>query len=256
MRSTTFIRGGVVDRRADGRRRHQGVRFEGTRFVGLRGMRDWVSYEGCEFVGCEFVDCEVDATFAGALADPESASRFLETRFVRSHLAHAYLGGVRLERCQFDDCDLEGANWDSLDLVECTFLGIVSGLTLSATSGPISRPPPLNREKLPPRRNVIVGNDFSAAELRGLGLRHGVPVQKQLWPSEPEYVVLDRLPERVAAVLHRLGEADDPHSRVVRRLLANEAATGQESDLYRFDDPSMPEAHHMMVRMLAQVHLA
>jgi hypothetical protein len=248
--------GGVFDRLESVPVRYERVGFEGTRFDGLPAMRRRLSFEACDFVECEFSDCEVDATFCGALAYPESASRFLRTRFVRSRLAGAYLGGATLEQCAFVDCDFEGAIWNSVDLVDCTFEGVVSGLNISASSGPISRPPPFHGEKLPTRHNVITGNDFTRAELRGLGLRNGVPVTQQRWPDRPEYVVLDRLPERVSAALTLLGIPVDAESGVVARLLANEARTGQDTDVYRLDDPAMSQAHHRMVRLLTDVALA
>ena len=245
--------GGVVDRLEPVPVRHARVRFEGTRFQGLSTMRSWLSFEACDFVECEFRDCEVDAAFCGALAYPESASRFLRTRFVRSRLAGGYLGGARLEECDFVDCDFAGALWDSVDLVGCRFEGIVAGVNISASSGPISRPPPFHKERLPARRNLITGNDFTRADLRGLGLRDGVPVAEQRWPGRPEYVVLDRLPERVSAALAALGTPEDDEERVVALLLANEARTGQDSDIYRVDDPVLGQAHHRMVRLLAGV---
>jgi len=251
----SVVEGGVVDHPEAAPVRHERVRFEGTRFVGLTGMRGWLSFEACELVDCEFVDCDVDATFCGALAHPESASRFAGVRFVRSRLAGAYLGGARLERCRFEDCDFDGVRWDSLDLVDCTFTGVVASMNLSASSGPISRPPPFHKEKLPPRANLITGNDFSQADLRALNLRGGVPIDQQRWPDDPSYVVLDRVPERLAAVLDTLGGATDAESRLVRTMLANEARSGQDVDIYRVDDPVMSAAHHRMVRLLVAVDL-
>jgi uncharacterized protein YjbI with pentapeptide repeats len=251
----SVVEGGVVDHRDPEPVRHERVRFEGTRFVGLTGMRGWLSFEACEFVGCEFVDCDVDATFCGALAYPESASRFVGVRFVRSRLAGAYLGGARLERCVFEDCDFAGTRWDSVDLVDCTFTGVVASMNLSASSGPISRPPPFHKEKLPPRINVITDNDFSTADLRGFGLRRGVAVDRQQWPSDPSYVVLDRLLERIAGALDSVSGARDTDSRIVASMLANEARSGQDANLYRFDDPLMPPTWQRMVRLLADVHV-
>jgi hypothetical protein len=251
----SVIEGGVVDRAGPEPARHERVRFVGTRFVGIAGMRGRLSFEACELDDCEFVDCDVDATFCGALAYPESASRFVGVRFVRSRVAGAYLGGARLERCLFEDCDFEGAIWDSVDVVDCTFTGVVASLNLSASSGPISRPPPFHRDKLPPRTNLITGNDFSRADLRALNLRHGVRVDQQRWPGDPSYVVLDRLPERLAAVLDALEGATDSDSRTLRLMLANEARTGQEADLYRLDDPAMSPVHHRLVRLLADVNV-
>ena len=248
--------GGVIVRLEPVPVRYERVRFEGTRFEGLPTMHRRLSFEACEFVECEFRDCEVDATFCGALAYPESASQFWRTRFVRSRVAGAYLGGARLEQCDFVDCDFAGAIWNSVDLVDCTFEGIVGGVNISASSGPISRPPPFHAEKLPARQNVITGNDFTRAELRGLGLRGGVPVAQQRWPDRPEYVVLDRMPERVAAALTVLGTPVAAESRVLAMLMANEARTGQETDVYRIDDPAMGQAHHRMVRLLTDVVLA
>ena len=60
-----------------------------------------------------------------------------------------------------------------------------------------------------------------------------MPVAQQRWPDRPEYVVLDRMPERVAAALAVLGTPVDAESRVVAMLVANEARTGQETDVYR-----------------------
>ena len=63
--------------------------------------------------------------------------------------------------------------------------------------------------------------------------------------------MLDRLLERIAAALDTVDGATDADSRLLARLLANEARTGQESAIYRFDDPVMPPVHHRMVRLLA-----
>ena len=39
----------------------------------------------------------------------------------------------------------------------------------------------------------------------------------------------------------------------VAMLVANEARTGQRTDVYRIDDPAMGQAHHRMVRLLTDV---
>ena len=167
------VAGGTVVRPGLGRLRYFATRFEGVRVEGLSRMREWVSFQGCEFAECDFVDCDLDGSFCGALADPAAASTFTGCRFVRCRLADAYLGGARLERCVFEDCDFDGVFFVSTDLVENRFVGLVKSLSIAARSSEYSAPPPNHKVKLPPRENEVRGNDFTAAELQGLGLREG-----------------------------------------------------------------------------------
>jgi hypothetical protein len=249
----SLVEDGVVDHPEPAPSRHERVRFQATRFVGLTGMRDWLSFEACEFEACEFVGCNVDATFCGALAYPESASQFHGVRFVRSRLSDAYLGAPGSSgACSRTATSMAPAGTASTSSTAPS-PGVVARMNLSASSGPISRPPPFHHEKLPPRANVVTGNDFSRAELQALGLRRGVAVDEQRWPDDPSYVVLDRIPERVAAVFDTLDGATDGASRSLALMLATEARTGQDADIYRFDDPAMPPTHHRMVRLLADV---
>lgn len=143
--------------------------------------------------------------------------------------------------------------FDSTDLVENRFVGLVRGLTVAGRSQPYSAPPPDHRVKLPGRENVVTGNDFTAADLQGLGLRRGVALDQQRWPSGPD-VVLDRVPERVEMVLASLPPDESPDRRLLIALLARERERdGQSTRFFRYDDPTMGRVHPVMVRLLGDV---
>jgi hypothetical protein len=62
------------------------------------------------------------------------------------------------------------------------------------------RPHDHDRAALGRDRNDFTGNDFTAAELDGVSFRH-IDLRAQRFPGLPGYALLDRVAERVSAVL-------------------------------------------------------
>ena len=111
-----------------------------------------------------------------------------------------------------------------------------------------------------PRPNEIVGNDFRGADLRGLGLHAEVPVRDQHWPEGPHCAIVDRLPERVAAILERTAGADDPLGRELHESarwwgLSNDDDAIQSEAWLRWDDPVMPASSNRFHQALAETRL-
>jgi len=109
------------------------------------------------------------------------------------------------------------------------------------------------------RRNQILGNDFTAADLRGLGLRAEVPVDDQLWPRGDNYVRVDRFPDRMRT-LRRWLEADGDSLRLLGWLKFHEVdlrpEMAQSVALLRLDDSSLTEETLRAYRALADVALS
>jgi hypothetical protein len=82
------------------------------------------------------------------------------------------LGAARFERCVFDKCGWRSTFNYEADLMECVFTGKMQS---GAFGGESSRTG---------RRNEILGNDFSAAEISdNFAWRFGFPVAEQTWPA-------------------------------------------------------------------------
>ena len=162
-----------------------------------------------------------------------------------------HYGGVHdslFERCRWD------ANFvRTFDLVDNRFVGIVRRLVLCGEDASLGVDIPARS-----RPNLITGNDFSAADLRGCEVRDGVPVEAQRWPAGPHCGSIDRIPERLAALAGRIG--GEPDAGRLRHWLStyetcHGAGTRQTTVWARWDDPERKPVANRFVQLLAGVEL-
>lgn len=232
--------GGGVQWRFDGRR------LEGVRFERIKDAPDWLSFRDCDFVDCEFVDCRLDWYLGSPLPDPGAASRFKRCVFTRCDLRNVYVRRARFEDCTFDSCRWN-AHFFAVDLLRNRFVGTVDSLSLWGREDKPGAP-----------RNVIIGNDFSQADLLGMGLSAEVPVDDQLWPRDEHHVRVERVPDRMRALRTRL-EQDGSDPELLRWLefywVDLEPANVQSTKVVRLDDPLMDDTWRRAWRALVAVEL-
>ena len=249
-------RGTVVERRpADGtvwqfRDRH----IEGVTFRGIRDGAEWMSFRRVVFVDCTFEDCDLQWAWGSHHERQDEAAHLLGCRVVGCDLQNTSLAYGRIEGCTVERCQWREP-LTAVDLVDNVFVGVVESLTIWG------RHVPLAAVITPrPRPNEIIGNDFRGADLRGLGLHAEVPVRDQLWPEGPDCAIVERVPERVAAILERTAGADDPLGRELHESarwwgLSNDDDAIQSEAWLRWDDPVMPDFSNRFHQALAETRL-
>lgn len=219
-------------------------------FRGVRDGEEWLAFRRTVFQGCTFERCDLQWHWGSHHERQDEAARFVGCRIVRCDLRNTSFAYGRIEGCTIDSCRWR-RHLTAVDVVDTVFLGVVDGLTLWGRD--LSLPGTVRPRERP---NEIRGNDFRGADLRGLGLMAGVPVHDQLWPEGPACAVVDRVPERVAAILRRTEGSDDPADVALRDsaqwyLDWREPGTEQDTLWLRWDDPSMPEASNRFHRAVA-----
>ncbi len=159
---------------------------------------DQFAPEGCTFEHCDFSSQALDRRYQ-PLFSSRRQSIFRNCSFDGADLTGVRPGQARFERCSFDDAKIDG--WESFtaEFVECTFKGRVHNVRF------YGRPWGAHAEQLDPARKVngFTGNDFRKADLMGVTFIHGIDIGKQRWPDGPQYVILDRIHQRIAKA--RLG---------------------------------------------------
>lgn len=230
-------------------------RIEGVTFRGLRDAVAWLSFTRCELIDCVFEDCTVDWDFGGRTADQQAASVLTGCRFVGCDMREFRCHYGRVIGSVFQECDWRGASLSTLDLVDNRFVGVVESLTLFGVDLPLYPGAPCRDQ-----RNVLRGNDFRESDLRGLGLRAGVPVEHQRWPQGEACAVVDRVRERVVELGRGLRGRSDPEAELLRTAIGDfefwdVLAVPQDSLWMRWDDPIMPERSNTFHRALSQVKL-
>jgi hypothetical protein len=229
-------------------------RIEGVTFRGIRDGAKWLSFRHTEFVDCTFERCDLRWSWGGHHEHQDWGPRFVGCRFDRCDLNNTEFPYGRIEGCTFDSCRWK-THLRSVDLVDNVFLGVVDSLTIWGRHSQL-----LATMRSKDQPNVITGNNFSAADLRGLGLRGGMPVLDQQWPTGPGCAIVDRIPERVALIEARAEARADP---VDQELLDSVRwwrywrSPGTEQDIawLRWDDPAMTEESNRFYRALAEVRL-
>ncbi|ETK33132.1 hypothetical protein MPTA5024_26390 [Microbispora sp. ATCC PTA-5024] len=196
------------------------VRCSGVDFSGLHF--DEFSSFASEFDGCDFSETTF-GTFSGGASGvggtlfsgqtwPQSVYRncvFRRTRFPQP----VFLGNVRFEKCVFDRSRLRGMTWtQEAEFVGCTFLGRVREVNFWGLPV-LHQWPPFEKVPLGRGRNEFTGNDFSRAEVEWVAFKH-IDLDAQKWPGLPDHALLDRISERVPAVLKLVGSwPDTPHRK-------------------------------------------
>ncbi|MEV4290610.1 hypothetical protein AB0K40_34315 [Nonomuraea bangladeshensis] len=208
---------GVTDVTFDGARLVN-VDFTGTRFRFFVAFGS--AFDGCDFSGSAFEQLVMGGACAAAQGKerdgatwPQTVFRdcvFRRTRFP----ALTAFGNVRFERCTFDRSRLRlQTNTGEAEFVDCVFIGRVREMNFWGL------PHDHDRAALGRDRNAFTGNDFTAAELDGVSFRH-IDLRAQRFPGLPGYALLDRIAERVSAVLPLVdGWPDDEHRQEARFAL-------------------------------------
>lgn len=154
---------------------------------------DQFAPEGCTFEHCDFSGQALDRRYQ-PLFSSRRQSVFRECKFDGADLTGVRPGQARFERCTFDNARIDA--WESFtaEFVDCRFAGRIANVRF------YGRPWGSNADKLDPQRNTnaFTGNDFRGAELVGVTFVHGIDIAKQRWPDGPEYVILDRIHQRLA----------------------------------------------------------
>ena len=154
---------------------------------------DQFAPEGCTFEHCDFSGQALDRRYQ-PLFSSRRQSVFRDCTFDGADLTGVRPGQARFEHCSFAEAKLDG--WESFtaEFLDCTFKGRVHNVRF------YGRPWGANAEHLDPLRktNAFTGNDFRKADLMGVTFIHGIDVGKQRWPEGPQYVILDRIHQRIA----------------------------------------------------------
>jgi len=159
---------------------------------------DQFAPEGCTFERCDFSGQSLDRRYQ-PLFSSRKQSIFRDCTFDSADLTGVRPGQARFERCTFDDAKIDA--WESFtaEFVDCHFAGRLNNVRF------YGRPWGSGAERIDPMRttNAFTGNDFRKADLVGVIFAHGIDIKKQLWPKSKDYVILDRIHQRIAKV--RLG---------------------------------------------------
>ncbi|HEU5287079.1 MAG TPA: pentapeptide repeat-containing protein [Candidatus Limnocylindria bacterium] len=162
---------------------------------------DQFAPEGCTFEHCDFSGQTLDRRYQ-PLFSSRRQSIFRDCSFDGADLTGVRPGQARFERCSFADAKIDA--WESFtaEFVDCVFAGRVHNVRF------YGRPWGAHAEQLDPARkvNAFTGNDFRKADLMGVTFIHGVDIGKQRWPVGPQYVILDRIHQRIAKA--RVGVLD------------------------------------------------
>ncbi|MDP9864936.1 MULTISPECIES: pentapeptide repeat-containing protein [Streptosporangium] len=183
------------------------VDFSGTRFADVN-VHGGV-FQSCDFSGAVFEQLSMGITGMRGRWDgadwPQSVFRdcvFRRTRFA----PFTFFGNVRFERCVFDRSRLRDQTFTSeAEFVDCVFRGRVRNINFWGR--PADHQAALGRD-----RNDFTGNDFTGAELDYVAFHH-IDLQAQRLPGLPGYALLDRISERVEAVLPLVGNWPDARHR-------------------------------------------
>jgi hypothetical protein len=158
-----------------------------------RATFDAFAPEGCAFEHCDFRGQTLDRRFQ-PLFSSRRRSVFRDCRFDEADLRAVRPGQARFERCRFDGANIDG--WESFtaEFIDCTFSGRIANVRI------YGRPWGAGADNLNPMRKVneFRGNDFRKADLVSVTFVHGIDVAAQRWPQGPEYVVLDKIHQRIA----------------------------------------------------------
>jgi hypothetical protein len=169
---------------------------------------DQFAPEGCTFEHCDFSGQTLDRRYQ-PLFSSRRQSVFKDCSFDGADLTGVRPGQARFERCSFDGTKLDA--WESFtaEFIDCRFAGRLVNVRF------YGKPWGAGVDKLDPARaaNAFSGNDFRRADLVGVTFIHGIDIRKQKWPEGPQYVILDRIHQRIAKARIGVLEWRDHHQR-------------------------------------------
>ena len=121
------------------RERHRGTSFAGT-------VADSFSAQACRFEDCSFADLRLGGFIPGF---SRARSTYTACVFDGSKITLGPVGYATFERCSFRNVTLSEWFWEGVDLIDCTFSGV---LRVGKFRGMVPEDG---------RKNRIEGNDFS-----------------------------------------------------------------------------------------------
>jgi hypothetical protein len=109
------------------------------------------------------------------------------------HIDFGHGGGFLLwnaafKRCTFQYCNFRSFQANYSDFIDCTFVGVMQSAWFWGATIPGDEMQ---------RQNQFSGNDLSGAKLRRVYFRNGVDLSANRLPNGPEYIHLDRFPDRL-----------------------------------------------------------
>jgi uncharacterized protein YjbI with pentapeptide repeats len=139
-----------------------------------------LTVQNSEFTQCRFRQARrpsSDGSWGqGSLARRPTVYRDCTFEGVRLRIRAGFsVGAARFERCAFVDCDFGEHFSFCADYIDCTFVGRVAKAVFYGTAP--------DGHRCDGKRNTIIGNDFSSADLRDVGFRGGVSLDAQSWPE-------------------------------------------------------------------------
>jgi hypothetical protein len=169
---------------------------------------DQFAPEGCVFEHCDFSGQTLDRRYQ-PLFSSRKQSIFRDCTFNNADLTAVRPGQARFERCTFIGAKIDA--WESFtaEFIDCVFAGRLRNVRF------YGRPWGTTADKLDPARtvNAFSGNDFRKADLIGAIFIHGIDVSKQRWPASTQYLILDRIHQRIAKVRVAVLEWSDHQAR-------------------------------------------
>jgi hypothetical protein len=184
--------------------------------------------QASRFIACDFTKVKMKSGCLG-IEKGDIQSVYRDCIFDRTDLRGAVPGNARFERCLFRDSRLD--HWTALtaEFIDCAFEGRLIDVRFGgATSFPSVETIGVGRN-----RNAFHGNDFSAAELVRVEFILGIDLAANRLPQGPEYVVLDRLHDRIVqarvAVSRWADDSDRETGLLWLRILSEGGYIGQSS---------------------------
>lgn len=168
-----------------------GLGFEEAQASGLTVPLDeahlavaWSEFDGCTFTQRSRRLMASGAAAQGSFGNRPSLYRDCTFRGVQFGSPGRFsLGAARFEGCVFDNCGWRSAFEYDADLVACVFTGKMQSGAMGGVSPRTQR------------RNEVVDNDFSAADISdNFAWRFDFPVSQQTWP--PGFVAVQDVQAR------------------------------------------------------------
>ncbi len=226
-----------------------GARFEAVDFSG--SVFDPFNAQASIFLGCDFTKVKMKSGSLGILQG-HVPSVYRDCTFERADLRGAGPDNARFERCLFRDTRIDGWGAIEAEFVDCTFEGRLTDVRFSgATSFPNFKSVDIGRS-----RNEFRGNDLSTAELVRVEFILGVDLSVNRLPEGPEYIHVDRLPERIARARADVARWPDDKARekalLWLRTFSEGGYVGQPSLFWRRVDiaPKQPDVGARLLELL------
>jgi hypothetical protein len=162
------------------------------------------------------------------------------------------LDNSRFERCTFTNVRIRGWEGFTAEFVDCVFSGELRDCWFTGSTQPaVDRWTSVSRT-----RNEFRGNDFRDAKLINCTFDFGIDIAAQRWPTDPDYVVLDRFHERVRFARSVIARWPDDTSREtalkILAIMCGRGMTDQDSAFLRPKDwlRTLPAVRAELFRLL------